>query len=91
MSLPAGPQICKGYLQPELQAKGVVDEEGFWHTGDLVEVMEGNALRFLGRTVIKLSTGNSRCDLACLVLTCHLVTGHLVWPQQACAHRPWPS
>lgn len=57
--LAKGPSIMKGYYkQPQLTAE-VIDEEGFFHTGDIGEMIEGRFLKITDRKkeIFKTSGG----------------------------------
>lgn len=44
-----GPNIMKGYFKNEVATAEVFDEEGFFHTGDLVQVGNDGLVRIAGR------------------------------------------
>ncbi|MGN1359987.1 MAG: AMP-dependent synthetase/ligase [Kiritimatiellia bacterium] len=44
-----GPNIMKGYFKNEAATREVFDEEGFFHTGDLVKVDANGLVRIAGR------------------------------------------
>ncbi|MHA1370227.1 MAG: AMP-dependent synthetase/ligase [Promethearchaeota archaeon] len=54
-----GPNIMKGYWKKPKLTKVAIDEEGWLHTGDLVEIDEDGYVKIIGRSkaIIKLSTG----------------------------------
>ena len=57
--LTRGPHIMKGYYNNPEETNKAVDEEGWFHTGDLGEMSEDGFLKITGRVknLFKLSTG----------------------------------
>jgi len=54
-----GPSLMMGYYKDEKKTKEVIDEEGWFHTGDIGEIHEHNILKITDRKkeIFKLSTG----------------------------------
>jgi long-subunit acyl-CoA synthetase (AMP-forming) len=54
-----GPNVMRGYLDDEDMTARVIDEDGWFHTGDLGEFSRDSGLRILGRRdgAFKLTTG----------------------------------
>ena len=54
-----GPQVFKGYLNKPEQTKAVLEDDGWFHTGDLGEFDEAGNLKIIGRKkeIFVLSTG----------------------------------
>ena len=54
-----GPNLMLGYLKDEEKTKSVIDEDGWFHTGDVGEIVEGEYLKITDRKkeMFKLSTG----------------------------------
>lgn len=54
-----GPNIMKGYWKKSKLTEAAIDADGWFHTGDLVEIDEDGYVRIIGRSkaIIKLLTG----------------------------------
>jgi long-chain acyl-CoA synthetase len=54
-----GPNLMQGYFKDQEKTKEVIDEEGWFHTGDIGVLHEGNILQITDRKkeMFKLSTG----------------------------------
>ncbi|MBN2237732.1 MAG: long-chain fatty acid--CoA ligase [Bacteroidales bacterium] len=54
-----GPSLMLGYYKDEEKTKEVIDDEGYFHTGDIGEIGEYNILKITDRKkeIFKLSTG----------------------------------
>ena len=54
-----GPSIFKEYYKEPEKTKAVIDEDGFFHTGDLGMIMPHGGLKIIGRKkqIFKLSQG----------------------------------
>jgi len=54
-----GPNLMLGYLKDEEKTKSVIDEDGWFHTGDVGEMVENEYLKITDRKkeMFKLSTG----------------------------------
>ncbi|MHA1344629.1 MAG: AMP-dependent synthetase/ligase, partial [Promethearchaeota archaeon] len=57
--LARGPQVFKGYINKPEETKACIDENNFFHTGDLGEIDDDGFLKITGRkkTLIVLRTG----------------------------------
>ncbi len=54
-----GPQVFQGYWNKPAETAAAFDQEGWYHTGDLGEILEGGILKITGRKkeIIVLRTG----------------------------------
>lgn len=54
-----GPNLMIGYLKDDALTRSVIDDEGWFHTGDVGEIVEGRFLKITDRKkeMFKLSTG----------------------------------
>jgi acyl-CoA synthetase (AMP-forming)/AMP-acid ligase II len=75
-----GPAICAGYLRPDGTIDDVVDDDGFFDTGDLGKFDEEGYLRFTGRLKNVLRRGAETVPVADLedVLSSHPDVVHAV-------------
>lgn len=57
--LARGPNVMLGYYKDPEMTKKVIDEEGFFHTGDIGEIVDGKWLKITDRKkeIFKLSSG----------------------------------